>query len=412
MRSLARFAPFSLALACALLPFALSHCGSGSKFVGECVANDSCPVGSFCKKARGAMTGVCACRTDEGCSNGEICNSQNVCQARQACRVNSECPDSTFCDLGSGACIALGGCGSDVQCNPGQVCSGGQCVDGCYDSADCPLYSVCELGNPKAAAIGTCARGKCDDKTFCPYGQTCQNGRCAPETNTAFCDPCERSEDCGSADNYCLLNSSYDPQNPSSGSERFCGVGCTNEADCPSGYRCGGVILLTQNPCTSDSECGGNGRRCVLGEGDLRGFCTCVESRDCSLPEQVPSQCNKSCSGLGLQPCQRNEDCFSGNCVGSCQNPAGQRCSTEADCQPLEVCRPGLLGAGKVCATDGITPCQSAADCVCSAGRCVQTGRSCRTAADCDLACVDNGCVLGSACAPIQGLLCPDVKAP
>ena len=391
--------------------FALAGCSGKAQFANGCANNDECPVGAFCRINRADTAGICVCRSDEACGAGEICNSQGICQARSACRSNAECPQERFCDLGSGECIERTKCGSGVHCLPGTVCDPNQdrCIEGCVDDGDCPLYSVCARQTGQEI-YGTCLSGRCSDKSFCDFGQFCVNGSCADATNPNFCADCGQGvSGCSDPNDFCLINSSYDPGRPQSGGPNFCGVECTQETECPNGYECGGVVLLTQDQCTQDAECGGGGRQCVLGEGDLRGFCTCVNDQDCAF-EAAPPTCTGTCGGFGVQACRTDADCltFCDNNNKTCQNPQGQSCNSDADCQPLPLCGP-YAGAGNVCVTNG-RPCSSNAECLCDAGRCINTGRACGTGADCNPPCMGGGCVLGAACAPSQGLLCPDVR--
>jgi len=390
---------------------ALSGCSGGEQFTNGCTADSQCPVGSACRIARGDAVGVCICRSDEACGVGEICNSQGICQKQSACRSNAECEAAKFCDLKSGECIDRRSCGTDVHCLPGTICDSvnAQCIPGCYDNGDCPLRSVCAR-QTGTELLGSCVAGRCDGKDFCDYGQFCTNGSCADATDPNFCKDCGQGNGCGDPNNFCLINSSYDPNRPENGGPSFCGVACDEELggeDCPNGYQCGGVVLLTQDQCTQDAECGGGGRQCVLGEGDLRGFCTCVSNQDCAF-DTAPPACLGTCGGLGLQPCQSDAECLT-SCVFQCQNPQGQACTTDTDCQPLEICGNHLGNGTNVCVTNG-QPCSSAADCLCNAGSCINSGRPCSTGAECNPPCEGGGCRLGAACAPSEGLLCPDVR--
>lgn len=392
---LALLALFTLALA--------AGCEETQQFDGQCRADSECPVGAYCRPDN-----LCACRSDEACEEGEFCNKQGICQTRQGCRSNTDCAAAEFCDLGSGNCLSRTACGSDVHCVHGTYCLPGSntCMPGCYGDGDCPLYSVCQ----KAAGqqIGTCLAGRCGDKTFCPLGQRCVNESCVPAGDPNHCAACNNTgNDCGSPSNFCLINVDYDPGNPASGSQYFCGVECQTQDDCPNGYGCGGVQLLTQDLCTDSSQCGGQGRQCLIGEGETRGACTCASDDDCTI-DQIPSGCAGSCGGFGLQECDRNDQCLSNNCVKQCQG-TGTMCTTDDQCPPLPLCG-DYLGTGRnVCANAPATPCTSSDQCLCSSGRCFGTGRPCSTGAECRLTCQDGACLLGAACAPQQGLTCEDL---
>lgn len=392
----------------------LAACGETRQFAGECKVSEDCPVGAACRIRSGDTTGLCVCRSDEACEPGEVCNSQGICQKRAGCRSNAECEAAKFCDLASGACIERTGCGYDVHCVAGTVCDPalGRCVDGCYSNGDCPLYSVCDKAASADFSVkGVCIQGRCGDKSFCGYGERCVNGSCQRDPNPSHCATCSGNQPCPARSDFCLINSAYDPGRPENGGPNFCGAECQNETDCPNGYQCGGVVLLTQDQCTDNTQCGGGGRQCVLGEGDLRGFCTCVSDADCAF-DSIPALCAGSCGGLGLRPCLQDTDCLASRCEFTrriCTNPAGQSCTDDAQCQAQTLCA-NQPGFGQVCLTDG-SPCQTSADCLCDAtGTCVNSGRPCQRGSDCNPPCMGGGCVLGAACAPIQGLLCPDVR--
>ena len=221
---------------------------------------------------------------------------------------------------------------------------------------------------------------------------------------------------CGDPDNFCLINSSYDPGLPQNGGPNFCGVDCMNPEDCPSGYDCGGVILLTQDQCTSPAECGGGGRQCVVGEGELRGRCTCVNDQDCAI-DQIPPLCVGSCGGFGVRLCLSDADCDFPPCDLTqrvCQTPQGRACSTDAECDATPLCGPFGPGGQNVCLNSpnaaSPTPCARSEDCLCLTGRCFGTGRPCSGGAQCTPPCQGGGCVLGASCGPSQGLHCPDVR--
>ncbi|MBI2372651.1 MAG: hypothetical protein HYV07_01500 [Deltaproteobacteria bacterium] len=392
----------------------LSACNEQQQFTGECSENTTCPSGFLCRG------GLCVCRNDESCGAGEFCNTQGICQERPGCVSNTDCDAAKFCNVATGVCIDRTACGTDVHCVPGQVCdpANGRCIDGCRTDGDCPLYNVCEKAPGAAAeALGACIQGKCGDKSFCAFGERCVSGSCARDNDPNHCAACNnRAGECGSPQNYCLINVNYDPSNPARGTEYYCGVSCQQESDCPNGYGCGPIILLTQSLCTSSAECGGGGRQCIIGEGDVRGNCTCAVDADCNsvFERAAPATCvTRSCGGLGLQACRTDADCSFLPCQpaaqGQCQWPQGQACTQDSQCQDFPLCADIGLGQ-KVCATDGITNCNTAGDCLCNAGSCLGTGRPCNNASDCSLSCQGGGCVLGAACGPIQGLSCGDLR--
>lgn len=189
------------------------------------------------------------------------------------------------------------------------------------------------------------------------------------------------------ASDYCLLNHNYDRSAPERGTPRYCGVDCLEDASvCPNGYACQPVTLLTEDPCQRDIQCGRLDRECLIEEGADRGFCSCGNDFDC-LPESLPARCR----------------------LGFCEAPSGQLCGRDSDCTPLVLCDRHGGSPVKICANDG-TRCDSAEDCLCHEGRCLNTGRVCSTGGDCRLTCVQGLCFVGAACAPIEGLYCPELR--
>jgi hypothetical protein len=391
----------------------LARCSGDNTFTGQCQADSECPIGAFCR------AGLCACRSNEACEVGQFCNRQGICQKIEGCRGNADCSDKEFCDIATGKCLPRTSCGSDVHCIPGTVCqrSTSTCVNGCFDDGDCPLYAICQRAGTSTSVPGTCIAGRCSSPAFCAYGQSCTNNACVNDPNPNHCAACSgQPNDCGSPANYCLVNPNYDPARPQNGSEFFCGVDCKDTQQCPSGYGCGSIILLTQDQCTTadcagnPNCCGGDGRECRVGEGDQRGFCTCASDEDCNVATEIPPTCAKTCGGFGIQQCTRNDECLSGNCVPTaCIAPSGRMCQRDDECEPAPLCG-DYLGLGtNICITSG-RQCASNEDCICSGNRCINTGRPCNTAQDCRLTCRDQGCYLGDACVPQAGLSCEDVR--
>lgn len=445
---------FSLALAGA-------GCTQAKQFnSGVCENRADCPVGAACRG------GLCVCISDEACAAGEECNSQGLCQKQAGCRRNDQCPDpnNTFCDLATGKCIdkvsvdntgVRSGCGSNVHCDPGYVCdtANRKCVEGCFEDSDCPLYRVCS-GAINGQA-GNCAAGTCSDNSFCEYGQLCTAQGCVDSPDPNHCAPCTNAaNDCGSPDNFCLINPNFIEGDPSTGSRYYCGVDCADNAEvCPNGYNCNTVRILTQEICTDNSDCcdpnnpgdccpdgsldcPDNKRACSKGEGQLTGGCTCLNNEDCRIDtfspyclntcEQTGTTCVddtdcKSCGGRGLLSCNEDSDCIIGRCEmtsgdrcsGSnkqCQWPLNTSCNSNIDCEPLPFCVP--LNGTQTCIWGiGTNACNTNAECMCNqnTGLCMGSGRPCTTSSDCQLTCQNGGCLIGASCGPGEGLNCPDV---
>ena|GEM_PF-1750001 len=450
---------FVWSLFCALA-LSVASCSQTSQFEnGVCEARSDCPVGAACRG------GLCVCISDEACGPGEECNSQGLCQKVSGCRRNDQCPDpqNTFCDLATGKCIdkvsidnsgVRSGCGSNVHCDPGYVCNNQtrQCVEGCNEDSDCPLYRVCQGGS--TGVPGTCVAGGCSDNSFCEYGQLCTAQGCVDSPDPNHCQPCSPgANECGSPNNFCLINPNYIEGDPNSGSRNYCGVDCADNADvCPNGYNCNTVRILTQEICVENTDCCDasnpndccpdgdndcmNRKRCSKGEGQLTGGCTCLNDQDCIIDtfspfclktcQQTGATCVddtdcKSCSGAGFLPCNEDSDCLLGRCEMTsgdrcsdsnkqCQWPLNTACGDNSDCQELPFCVP--LNGTQSCIWDiGGTPCNTNAECMCNrtTGECMGTGRPCQTAADCQLTCQNGGCLIGASCGPEEGLSCTDI---
>ncbi|MBI2378832.1 MAG: hypothetical protein HYV07_32860 [Deltaproteobacteria bacterium] len=325
-----------------------------------CVRDGDCPLGATCVKVEGKSTGTCACETDEACKVGEFCNSARICQRKTGCRANSECGEpGTFCDVPSGICLPTNvECTTTAHCPLGTVCDSAthECFPGCFTHGDCLLGSSCDRrGVVDAHVLGACVVG-CDEKSFCEFGDYCVEGRCAPDDHPYRCEPCSASDPdrCGSDPRiFCLVNGLHDPMRPETGSSEYCAPSCVSNGDCPYGYFCVDIRVIPPHAiCTSPADCGG--RACIMGEGETQGGCAC---------------------------------------------------QVDADCNPAPVCRPD-----KRCERDPSVTCDLDVDCVCRDRRCVGNGRLCSTDDDCMLVCAQGSCLVGRACALLEGLVCPDVR--
>lgn len=337
-----------------LLPVvaALTAC-SDDKLVGLCVEDADCPANFACVEGR------CICKSDASCQANEICNLAGFCQARVGCETSLDCPEGQFCDRTTGNCLDADRCTSDVQCPMGKVCNTVrfQCEDGCRSVADCPLGAVCQCPSgaqkcdpelqscPEGStcALGACKTGPCGDNSYCRYGESCLEDapggpkRCVKDTRGPFCEPCsippgsDRWYCAGDSANFCLIDTSKGY------GSNFCGVECGDAAgmQCPWGFECSDVLILTQETCgqsgqtakckarndrdcATDADCVGGEcdpatRKCrpicVGGESDVQGFCTCLDDGDCPADScGNDGHCNisrKACDPLQPNSCSR-----------------------------------------------------------------------------------------------------------
>jgi hypothetical protein len=328
------------------------------------------------------QTGVCYCRTNEACNPREFCNTAGFCQDKSGCVRNEDCigPD-LFCDTASGSCVSKGFCSTDLHCALGFVCdlSSNRCVEGCRRDGDCPGIS-CRCGELPCACTGTtqqelqaCPMGVCDpsfcsNESFCQYGEICgipadagvQRNQCYSDydpNRRPYCDNCTfggGDPRCGNGPNYCLIDTSHV-------GAFYCGVDCSAGQVCPRGYACQSVIVV-----------------------GLPGTAQCSQTQGCAPHPDVPCFADGGCPRGGI--------CVNGQCAGQCRPDESAQidfctCISQSDC-PRETC---------------------------SGGECSISRRPCVTDDSCPpFFCVDfggvGGCLIGSNCAPANGLTCVEVK--
>lgn len=313
-----------------------ASCGDQTRFRALCASDQQCidQHGGNPNWACEKRIGECVCTGDAACvGEAEHCElypgGDGRCHPNVACEWNGDCTGNAFCDMTTRHCRNTG-CTDDVQCDFGEVCDklSQTCVAGCYSHGDCMPRDVCMCedgaGNPVPCApcagdgctLGECVDGTCADDTFCALGDFCvespdpaQLAQCETgiEATRPYCRNCTiepGAERCGSpGPNFCLIDSS-DP----AGRASFCGVDCSEGQDCPNGFSCRDVLILTESTCRGDAQCaprpeapactddaqcpagarcesGKCAGRCAVGEGAQQGFCTCVQDSDC--PQQT-----------------------------------------------------------------------------------------------------------------------------
>jgi len=367
-----------------------------------------CRTAVDCSPFQECNAGACRCVDNRGCGDGEFCNAVFKCQTIAGCQDNTDCEEQgadLVCNTKIGQCDPRSICFDDSNCPLNKICSAsGSCVDACMDEADCVPGAGCvrEVGNE---ALGVCAVGSCSDTTQCRAGYNCDlpTHTCVFDTRGPFCGACQAFDpedpQCGDGQyaNYCLIDTS-DP----TGDGHFCGVDCSQEQACPSGYECSQVIIVGP-PATP--QCGVE---------------TCVNQRctqtggGCTLPEDCPlgppgGDCPRGhtgiCAGSSTQVCNSDEEC--GGSVGSCrkaQCSGGENaaigfcsCVIDGDC-PADTCEDADL-------TDPDNPVY---------GHCYLSGKLCvDSITDCSvIACVNGGCLIGSNCAPSGERRCGDLLQP
>jgi hypothetical protein len=388
---------------------------SDPKLAGACQTDADCRAHFKCNP----RLHTCGCADDQACQSGQVCAASGYCRVNVGCVGNEDCPPGQVCDTNTHNCVESGQCTSDLQCPLGQICDAYgdtpsyMCKSACRDTYDCPQGSdrqacaaadgticVCPEGSDPAScpvakgslpgpdggpvlAGCTCQAGLCTDTQFCPWGQFCrpdpkdgQKPRCisATDPDHPYCQECRLSpgaDYCGPGANYCLLDTSQN------GGADFCGVDCTGGQECPSGYFCDYVIILTQ------------------------WLCHRVDPKN---PASAPNdaECNRP-SGI---PCQGDGDCAGARCDTTTHQCAGKCIINEGD--PSGFC---------TCASDGECPkdqCDSSRrECALSKKPCDPADPTACNNAGARIFCTNisgtNGCVIGKNCAPANGLSCSDL---
>ena len=411
----------------AALAAALSLAAAGCKSNGPnlCAADQTCAPGFSCDPT----TGRCGCESDSSCAEGESCNAAGFCQPKLRCDSSADCEKGSYCDSQSGACIPAGTCTQDLQCPAGQVCAQFSCVTGCRQTGDCHLAEVCRAcaaGTPAAQCpVGKqCLKGRCDLQSSCRYGELClpppgadpstdcaadtASCTCVKDTRGPFCGGCSsapstptlcRSVDDSSyqAESYCLIDSTKPL-----GQAFFCGVNCAEGQECPNGYACRDVRIVTAQTCKFS---------------DALSACKPPPGK---VP--VPSPCDPAKThAVSGKPGLVNDDCL-----------AVQPPLVGAVCDPMSrVCSAQCLGTGET-SSYGFCSCLQDSDCPqdhCSASThtCSVSGKPCQLNVSPDecqtthqIRCVkaldsrlgDVGyCRIGRNCAPAPGYTCEVLRS-
>ena len=290
-------------------------------------------------------------------------------------------------------------CTVDAECVAGS-CHPERRVCVCTSDASCPALLQCDpfTGRCVAEPPG------CTDDRDCGDGRWCDTSARTCRPIRAFCEPCERAQDCGPG-NACVR--------PAGGGASFCGEACRTAADCSrprtrclAGQCVPQVDCADVAPCTPDSEASCRADAdCPAGQScDAAGVCRANDS-GCAAGQRcdyATRECYASCGGPG--DCAANERCAGDRCVPL------PPCRSDADCPEPRVCRIDPLTQDGTCIVgcgedDG---CPLGSRCVARNGRTV-CEPGCQADADCFLdqvcengACVGGRCQTSDVCASCQ----------
>ena len=373
-----------------LLALLLAACTKGT--TNLCAADTQCAAGFFCDP----QTGACRCANDSSCGAAQMCNAAGFCQPRLSCDSTADCASDSICDTQSGVCIPSGTCTTlDVQCAAGQVCKDFSCVPGCRKNGDCPAPSDVCRPCPAGTAVAdcpmgsTCVRGKCDTQLTCHYGDLCApdgtgDTVCTPDARGPYCQTCARQAGsasyCGGTNNFCLIDTSVPL-----GQAFYCGVDCSLGQQCPFGYYCHDVRIVTAINCDLNAGLSA----CPAGSGAV----ACDPSQN--HPGDVGGVINDACESAGLigAVCDPKTSKCSPQCLGTGETgiQAFCSCTQDSDC-PSDTCDT----SSRACVISGAP---------CIPGQPNQCEAHCVKAIDSRLGNVGY-CRIGQNCAPDQGYTC------
>lgn len=303
-------------------------CDPGDPCMAECVQDDDCLDGYWCRDEVCEPSGWCTF----GCPPSWMCDEdRDTCVPPEGCVTDADCDRyDSYCDEELGECVATGSCSSDLDCasfGESFICDDGVCAPdegpcpdghcGCTDDLDCEAGLLCEQGLCRAAL------DLCTYDHQCSAGQVCANSFCVVDCSTAV--PCPTGQVCSSG--ICVDDADG-------------GDACLYASDCAAEQSCVNGYCLDR--CSSDSDCGyytmclsglcrPDERRlesCTTAGCDTDLFCVddgCRPECDFSVDCQLFGDMSECVGGYCITPhemtgeCARSADCGSGLCVdGAC----------------------------------------------------------------------------------------------
>ena len=310
----------------------------------------------------------------------------------------------------------------DVSVDAAAACPGGSGCP-CNENTNCDNTLCIDTPTGKACAHS------CIDT--CPSGLTCAQvtgegsdvlSICVPK-NPRLCDPCAESKACvslGAADGGCIDHGA---------AGRFCGVICSNDTGCPTGFGCTNVTTVegaTTKQCTpktNDGSAGFGACSCsataaaakrsttcwiphiVPGSAVVAkcaGVATCTAEGPitCAAPEAETEVCDGKDNDCDAETdeatCDDKNPCTQDSCGGTsgCDHKAltdGLSCDADGSaCTVGDACKSGLCAPGALKNCDDTNPCTKDA-CDLATG-CTHTHDDGAPCSD------DNPCTVGDIC--------------
>ncbi|KAL7908895.1 GLEYA domain-containing protein [Trichoderma velutinum] len=299
---------------------------------GGCSGDYHCPNGCSC-----STKAICEhssdgpkCKSSTDCSSGHMCNSYGYCQPlpgprchEKACVIDHgpECTTNKDCSHGEvcnhhGVCqkVVFPDCEKNSDCKHGQICTHrGICKT--VDDPQCTCDSDCKDGqicnSQRICQDLECP--KCQWEKECHHGESCKDSFCKPKENK-----CKDKDDCKD------------------------GEICDWEGKCRRGKHFG---------CRVDSECK-FGQIC-----DIHGRCQkrpvgtiCGSDRECKSDDF----CNAFgyCEKKPEEKCETDNECLPGEICSSAKCLPKIGCSKDEECRHGEVCEHKFCVFKKVCEFD------------------------------------------------------------
>jgi hypothetical protein len=206
--------------------------------------------------------------------------------------------------------VDLGTCTTDSDCQEGQTCAEGTCVgiDDPRSSTACESDSQCEdrIGSGSRCLRPGESDSVCSDPNLGTNGNGCdENGgcqgslRCVSSAGRNLCSdgnlgsPCSSDGDCRMENYECVGNFCRESEGASTPN----GSACESNEDCQSGICSSGInrtcVDGATNSCNSDSDC--------------------APGNYCDSTNRFSARCRPSHTEGGAE-CDRDSQCFSGNC--------------------------------------------------------------------------------------------------
>jgi hypothetical protein len=291
-----------------------------------CLTDDNCPAG-FCN-----ITTETACHLDDECTLGAC-----LVSTATTCREDDDCP------TGNCAITTTSTCHEDADCTAGMCDTTTSTV--CFDNNDCPA-GTCIIGGMPCHA-----NSECPTIQNCLNGQECVDSGNGPPEGCVGGEPCVGGEFCDGAPETCT---SPAPEGCVNGNEV-----CVGGEEClgsPETCTAGGPFGLGPEGCAGGPTCDCTGDLSVNGDlgGNREGDASCFfegkilaatfsdlgtshprdddQDNDLDGRENPLGACDVPSTNTD-DPCNGNDDCDAGDCVGRCAAGAnsGDHCTVAAE---------------------------------------------------------------------------------